>query len=120
MCILFLLIIILLITAIFWIFMKKSIKYIFIRLLSVCTIGSFGASLASDYKDPIKCVSLKNQPCQTIPTLVNLKSDETIFDPFAVSVIKCCRSCNTIDDPYGSVGFQIKFENYEYKRMYWG
>ena len=32
-------------------------------LLSACTI-SFGASLASNYEKPIKCVSLNNQSYQ--------------------------------------------------------
>ena len=53
-------------------------------------------------------------------SLVSLKSDETFFDTSTVSVTKCCRSCNTIDDPFGPVMFQINFEKYEYKRIYWG
>ena len=32
-----------------------------IGLLRVCTIGHFGKSLASDFKGPIKYVSLNNQ-----------------------------------------------------------
>ena len=40
----------------------------FIILLSVCATGSFIAILASNYKKPIKCVSLNNQPCQSRPT----------------------------------------------------
>ena len=33
------------------------IKKMLIGLSSACTIGSFGASLASNRKEPIKCVS---------------------------------------------------------------
>ena len=46
----------------------------FIELLSVCTIIRFSASLAFNSKEPIKCVSLKNQSCQARPTLVNINS----------------------------------------------
>ena len=46
--------------------MKKSwykvifryIKKIFIELLSVCAVGSFGESLAPNSKGPVKCVSI--------------------------------------------------------------
>ena len=43
----------------------------FIILSSVCKTGSFIATLASNYKEPIKCVSLNNQPCQSRPTRWN-------------------------------------------------
>ena len=75
----------------------------FIGLLSICAIGSFGLSLVSNYKKPIKCVSTKNQPCQARPTLVNINSDETLFYPFTVTVNKCGGSSNTIDDRYARV-----------------
>ena len=55
------------------------LKKIFVGLLNVCVIGSFDASLASNYKEFIKCVSLKNQPCQFRPTIVNINFDETLF-----------------------------------------
>ena len=51
-------------------------KKLFIALLSACTIGSFGASLASNCKKPLKFLSLNNQPCQFL------------FYPFTVSVGK--------------------------------
>ena len=60
-------------------------------------MGSFGASLASNYKEPIKYISLNNQ---ARPTIVNINYDETRFYPFTVSVNKCVGSRNTIDDPY--------------------
>ena len=73
---------------------------IFIGLLSVCTIRSFGASLTSNYKEPIKCVSLNNQPCQARPTFVNINSDKILFYPFTNGLNKYGGRCNTIDDPY--------------------
>ena len=80
----------------------------FIGLLSVCTIGSFGESLVSNSKGPIKCVTLNNRPCHAIPTLVNINSDGTLFYPFTVSVNKCGGNSNIIDDPYLEFVFQIK------------
>ena len=40
----------------------------FIGFVSVCVVGSFGASLAINYKDSIKCWSLNNHPCQATIT----------------------------------------------------
>ena len=79
------------------------IKNMFIVLLSVYTIGCFAASLAPNYKEPIKCVSLNSKPCQTRPAIVNINSDETAENPVTVSVNKCGGSCNNIDDPYACV-----------------
>ena len=44
----------------------------FIELLNVCTIESFGDSLGSSSKGHIKMV--KNRPCQVRPALVNINS----------------------------------------------
>ena len=78
-------------------------KNMFILLLCVCTLARFSRSLSAKYKEPIKCVYLTNRPCQARPTFVNINFDETFFYPFTVSVNKCDRSCNTIDDPYAHV-----------------
>ena len=54
--------------------------------------------LASNSKEPIKCVSLNNLPCQARPTFVNINSNETVFYSFTVTINKCGGSCNiTID-----------------------
>ena len=53
------------------------IKEMFIVLLNVCILVSFGRSLPS--KEPTKCLTLNNRPCKARPTLVNIKSDETLF-----------------------------------------
>ena len=65
-------------------------------LLSTCTVGSIDASLASNSKESIKCVSLNNEPCQARPTPVNINSNQVFYYQFTVSVIKYCGSCNTI------------------------
>ena len=64
-------------------------KKMFVGLLGVCTIKSFSGSLPSNYKEPIKCVSLNNQLCQSRPTLIDINSHENLFHPFVVSVYNC-------------------------------
>ena len=81
----------------------------FIELLSTCTVGSIDASLDSNSKESIKCVSLNNEPCQARPTPVNINSNQVFFYyPFTVSVNKYCGSCNTIADLYARVGVPNK------------
>ena len=53
------------------------IKEMFIVLLNVCILVSFGRSLLP--KEPTKCLTLNNWPCKARPTLVNINSDETLF-----------------------------------------
>ena len=62
--------------------MLEYIKEIVIELLSACTIGSFGESLASNSDGHLKCISLSNGPCQTRRTLANINSNETLLYPF--------------------------------------
>ena len=83
----------------------------FIGLLSVFTLISFSRSLPSNYKEPMKSVSLTDRPCQARPKLVSINSDKTLFYPFTVSVNECGGSCNTIDDPYARVCVPNKIKN---------
>ena len=91
--------------------MFGCIKKMFIGLLSIYTIRSFGESLVSNLKGPVKRVSLNNHPCQVRPTLLNMNSDETLFYPLTVSVKKCGGSCNPIDDLYTRVCVPNKVKN---------
>ena len=45
------------------------IKKTFIGLLSFCAMRIFDRSLVSNSKEPVKCTSLKNQPCQAISSI---------------------------------------------------
>ena len=76
---------------------------------------NFHNSLASDYKEPIKCVSLNNQPWKAKPTLVNINFNETILYPFTVSVAKFGGSHNTTDDPYARLCVPSKVKNMNVK-----
>ena len=87
------------------------IKKMFIGLLSVWTMWSFGESLVSNSKVPIKYVSLNNHLCQATVTLVNVNSSETLFYLVTVSVDNCNGSCNTINDSYAWVCVSNKVKN---------
>ena len=53
----------------------------------------------------VLCISLSNQKCEILPTLINLHpneysqvySQELHYYPFAVKLDKCVGSCNTKD-----------------------
>ena len=51
----------------------------FIKLLSVCTLASFSRSLVFNSQEPLRCVTLNNQPCHARPTFVDMNSNETFF-----------------------------------------
>ena len=87
----------------------------FIGLLSVFTEGIFDRSLASNSEGRIKCLSLINWPCQTRPRVLNINFNKTLFQPFIVSVNKCCGSCNIIDDTYTRVRVPNKVKNMNVK-----
>ena len=59
-------------------------------------------------KGPIICVSLNKHLIKARPALDNIKSVETVFYPFTVSVNKCGGSFNTMQDPYARAVSQIK------------
>ena len=42
----------------------------------------------------LQCVSMSNQECRIRPEIMNINSNEAIFE-----VNKCCGSCNNINDP---------------------
>ena len=66
--------------------MLGFIKKIFFVLLNFFEIVRIGVLLASNCKEPIKCISLNNQLCQTKPILVNFYFDETL----PITVISTC------------------------------
>ena len=53
------------------------IEKFLIGLLSACTEVPFGRSVPP--KEPIKCLTSSDRPCQARPTLVNMNSNETLF-----------------------------------------
>ena len=79
----------------------------FIGLLSACTLVIFSRSLHSNCKEPIKFVTLNNQPCKARPAIVTINWWNS-FLYISVSFNKCGGSWNTIDDPFYPTMFKIK------------
>ena len=46
---------------------------------------------------------MSNQECKVRPELININSNEPTFYPYSVRIIKCCGSCNNINDPYAKI-----------------
>ena len=65
------------------------------------TLFSFSGSLTSKANafGRTKCISLKNQPCMTRPTVIDLNQHEhnqgLRYYPFMISLDRCIGSCNT-------------------------
>ena len=43
---------------------------------------------------------MNNQECKVRPDIINVNSDEHVFDPFSTKTSKCSGNCNNIDDPH--------------------
>ena len=76
--------------------MFRLIKQVFFILLS------FSRLLTT------KCVSLNNEPCMIRPILIDVNPVEFNCYPFMISLDKCNRSCNTIDDLSTKICIPIK------------
>ena len=64
--------------------MFSLIKQVFIALLS------FSETSAT------KCLSLNDEPCMIIPTLIDLNPVELKYYPFMISLEKCSGRCNVL------------------------
>ena len=53
---------------------------------------NFNGSLAT------RCVSLNNEPCKVMSTLIDLNPVELDYCPFMISLDKCSGSCNAVDE----------------------
>ena len=49
------------------------------------------------------CISMNNQTYKVRPGIVNVNSNEPVFYPFSIKIIKCSGICNNINDPYAKV-----------------
>ena len=65
--------------------------------------------------DHTKCISLSNQPCMTLRTLIDLNPDEynqgLLYYTIMVNLDKCKESCNTLDDLSNSLCVPKKKED---------
>ena len=47
----------------------------------------------------LECVTMKSEECKVRPEVVDVSSNNPIFYPFSIKVIKCSGNCNNINDP---------------------
>ena len=52
---------------------------------------------------PLRCISMTDQECKVRPEIVNVNSDEPIFNLFSIKTSKCSGSCNNINNPYAKM-----------------
>ena len=48
-------------------------------------------------------ISMSNQECKTIPQVLNVNGDESVFFPFRIETSKCSGSSDNINYPYAKV-----------------
>ena len=58
---------------------------------------------------------MSNQECKVRPELININSNEPTFYPYSVKIIKCCGSCNNINDPYAKICIPDVVKNINHK-----
>ena len=50
--------------------------------------------------NPLECVSMNNQECKIKSEIINVNTNEPMFNPYSIAINKCKGSCNTINNPY--------------------
>ena len=74
----------------------------FIFIKKIFYIGSLClSSLVS--ATPLRNISLKNQECKVRPKAADINSNNPIFYPFSIEIIKCSGNCNSINNPYAKI-----------------
>ena len=58
---------------------------------------------------------MNNQPCMVRPTLIVFNPDKLPYYPFIVSLGRCNKSCNTVEDPFGRIYVPSKIEDLNLK-----
>ena len=80
--------------------MFQFIKKVFFIGLTILSDFTNASSLNAI---PLRCISMKNQECETRPQVINVNGDEPVFFPFSIETSKCTGSCNNINYPYAKI-----------------
>ena len=48
---------------------------------------------------PLSCISMNNQTCKVRPEVINVNSNEPVFNHFSIKTSKYSGICNNINDP---------------------
>ena len=51
----------------------------------------------------LECVLMNNQERKIRTKIVDINDNKPTFYPYSIKINKCCRSCNTINDPYAKL-----------------
>ena len=46
---------------------------------------------------------MDNQECKTRPEIMNVNSNESLFNPYSIKISKCSGNCNNIDYPFAKL-----------------
>ena len=63
----------------------------------------------------LESVSMNNQECKIRSEIINVNTNEPVFYPYSITIIKCKGSCNTINDPYAKLCVPDTFKNINVK-----
>ena len=70
----------------------KKVFFVGLAILSIFTNAS-----------SLSCISMINQACKARPEIINVNSNNPIFQPFSIKTSKCSDNCNNINDPYAKI-----------------
>ena len=81
-------------------------SYLFVNGIKfVLKVFFLGLTILSNFTNalnaiPLSCILMKNQECKTRPEVININSNNPIFNPFSIKINKCSGNCNNINNPY--------------------
>ena len=59
-----------------------------------------GFIISSNFTNALDCISMKNKKCKRRPTIINIISNNPIFNPFSIKINKGSGNFNNINNPY--------------------
>ena len=80
----------------------KKVFFIGLTILS-SFISTVPLSTAPLNTNKLSCISMSNQPCKARPEIVNVNSNNPLFQPFSVKTRKCSGNCNNINNPQAKI-----------------
>ena len=51
----------------------------------------------------LECISMNNLECKIRTEIINLNTNEPMFNPYSIKIKKCKGSCNAISDSYAKI-----------------
>ena len=51
----------------------------------------------------LNCILMKNEEFKVRPEIININSNDPIFQPFSIKINRCNGNCNNINDPYARI-----------------